>query len=491
MTTARTPTAREIRDSLDHPVIDADGHFVEYGPALARYLGEEGIGDATELYADASCGTGTLGIERLAPSERDRGQAVRGPWWAIPAENARDIATALIPDLLYERLDELGFDFAVMYPSAGLIFPHVCDEKRRRGACRALNRYAAEMFAPLADRLTPAAAIPLHTPEEGIEALEHAVGELGLKTAMIPSFVERPVPQTPADRKRRAPYNVWFDTYGLDSAYDYDPFWRRAVELGVSLASHSGTMGIGFRRSPSNYVHNHIGHFAAAGEALAKSLFLGGVTRRIPGLRLALLEGGVHWGVGLLGDLVSHWEKRNIDAVQTYDPSRIDVAEVGSLLEKHGARLIALGESSEIGVAASSFAQAGPFDEFEGLAATSASELGDRFLPHFYFGCEADDPMTATAFDTARTPLHRPVRAMFSSDIGHWDVPDMLEVLGEAWENVESGGLDRAAFEDFAFANAARFYTETNPAFFVGTAVEQAVAKRVVEPSGLPRAGSS
>jgi len=471
MTKEHSSTAREIRESLGHPVIDADGRFVEYAPALAHFLGEEGIGDPTDLFADASCGTGTLGIEHLAPSERDRGQAVRGPWWAIPAENARDIATALMPDLLYERLDELGFDFAVMYPSAGLVFPHVRDEKGRRGACRALNRYAAEMFAPFADRLTPAAVVPLHTPEEGIEALEHAVFDLGLKTALIPSFVERSVPE-----ETRTPYNVWFDTFGLDSAHDYDPFWRRAVELGVSLASHSATMGIGFRRSPTNYVHNHIGHFAAAGEAIAKSLFLGGVTQRVPGLRLALLEGGVHWAVGLLGDLVSHWEKRNIDAVQTYDPRKIDVAEIERLLEKHGQRLVTQGTSGEGGVAASAFAQAGPFDDFEGVGASRVEDLGDRFLPNFYFGCEADDPMTATAFDTARTPLGRPVRAMFSSDIGHWDVPDMLEVLGEAWENVECGGLDRAAFRDFTFANAARFYTDTNPDFFAGTVVEKAVA---------------
>ncbi len=470
MTRSDDAAAREIREALGHPVIDADGHFVEYAPALARFLAEEGVADATQLFAEASCGTGTLGIENLEPAERDRGQAVRGPWWAVPAENARDIATALMPDLLYQRLDELGFDFAVMYPSAGLVFPHVRDEKSRRGACRALNRYSAEIFAPFADRLTPSAVIPLHTPEEGIEALEHAVGELGLKTALIPSFAERPVPGT------GRPYNVWFDTFGLDSAYDYDPFWRRAVELGVSLASHSATMGIGFRRSPSNYVHNHIGHFAAAGEALAKSLFLGGVTQRVPELRLALLEGGVHWAVGLLGDLVSHWEKRNIEAVQTYDPRKIDVAEVGRLLEEYGQRLVALGSSAEGGVAASAFAQAGPFDDFERVGASCAEDLADRFVPNFYFGCEADDPMTATAFDTARTPLGRRVHAMFSSDIGHWDVPDMLGVLPEAWENVERGGLDRAAFKDFTFANAARFYTETNPDFFAGTVVEKSVA---------------
>ena len=97
---------KQIRAGLGHPVIDADGHYVEYAPALATFLAEEGIADVIELYADASCGTGTLAVERLPEEARNRGQAVRGPWWAIPADNARDIATAMAPGLLYERLDD-------------------------------------------------------------------------------------------------------------------------------------------------------------------------------------------------------------------------------------------------------------------------------------------------------------------------------------------------------------------------------------------------
>lgn len=473
---------REIRAGLSHPVIDADGHYVEYAPALASFLAEEGIPDVIQLYADAACGTGTLGIEQLPAAARDRGQAVRGPWWAIPAENARDIATAMAPALLHERMEEIGLDFAVMYGSAGLVFPHVRDEKARRGACRALNRYAAEIFEPHADRLTPAAVVPLHTPEEGIEALEYAVSELGLKTVMIPSFVERPVPPSKSGALR--PYGVWFDAYGLDSAYDYDPFWRRVLELGVSLAAHSGTMGIGFRRSPSSYAFNHIGHFAASGEALAKSLVMGGVTRRFPGLRLALLEGGVNWAVGLLGDLLSHWEKRNIESVHRYDPKRIDVPQVEALLAQYGQRLLARGGLS-VGVAAGAFAEGGPFDEFAGMEISRPEELVDLYVPNLAFGCEADDPLTSMAFDRTRLPFGRPLTALFSSDIGHWDVPDMCEVLVEAFENVERGWMTPTDFEAFVFGNAARFYTDTNPAFFAGTAVEAAVARSLA--SGVDR----
>ena len=35
------------------------------------------------------------------------------------------------------------------------------------------------------------------------------------------------------------------------------------------------------------------------------------------------------------------------------------------------------------------------------------------------------------------------LNALFSSDIGHFDVPDMTEVVPEAYELVEHGLLDR------------------------------------------------
>jgi predicted TIM-barrel fold metal-dependent hydrolase len=475
-TTVGTSTRRHpMREKLDHPVIDADGHYIEFAPALLDFLAAEGIEDPRRLFTEVGCGVGTLGFDLMDPEERESIRAVRPPWWAIPAANTRDLATALLPELLYERLDEIGIDYAVMYSSAGLAFPHVKDDAYRRAACRALNRYAAEYFAGCERRMTPAAVVPLHTPEEGIEALEFAVCELGLKAVMIPSFVERRVPHG-----MRAPFNVWFDNFGLDSAMDYDPFWKRCTELKVSIACHSGSMGIGFRASPSTYMYNHIGHFAAAGEALAKSLWFGGVTQRFPGLRVAFLEGGVHWAVGLLGDLVARWEKRNASAVRHYDPSRVDHALFASLFDHHGGRLRRYDLDPRLVTPAQ--LSGGPFDDFQHLHIARREDIRDCFVPQLYFGCEADDSMTATAFDPRRNPFGSRIHAMFSSDIGHWDVPDMTEVLEEAWEHVEKGWLDRSAFRDFVFGNVARFYTDTNPDFFRGTVVEEAVAEEFGHP---------
>ena len=77
---------------------------------------------------------------------------------------------------------------------------------------------------------------------------------------------------------------------------------------------------LGLRNSPTNFTYNHIGHFAAAGHAIAKGLFLGGVTRRFPDLRFAFLEGGVGWGCQLFGDLIEHWERRGAKGIADMDP---------------------------------------------------------------------------------------------------------------------------------------------------------------------------
>ena len=89
--------------------------------------------------------------------------------------------------------------------------------------------------------------------------------------------------------------------------------------------------------------------------------------------------------------------------------------------------------------------------------------------------------MTATAFDRDRIPLGASVNAMFSSDIGHWDVPDMTKVLPEAYELVEDGFIDMDDFRDFTYGNVVRMHTGMNPDFFKGTVVEDAVEKLKAE----------
>ena len=256
--------------------------------------------------------------------------AIRVPWWGLPARNTLDRATAMLPRLLHERLEALGIDFAVLYPTYGLFAMSLADDEVRRAACRAFNEVAAEACAGLRDRLSPVAIVPMHTPAEAIAELEHAVVDLGMRAVLAAGAIARPLPVENAPRAAR-----WMDTLGLDSPHDYDPFWRRCEELGVAPTFHSSGMGWDGRASPTSYVHNHLGNFALAGEATCRSLFLAGVPWRFPRLRFAFLEGGVGWARELYAGLIGHWEKRGREHIAHYDPAALDRARLAELFERY------------------------------------------------------------------------------------------------------------------------------------------------------------
>ena len=304
--------ATAIKAELDHPVIDADGHIIEYVPALRDLVGDEGGGAVADRYtAMARSAAARRGLD----PETCRAQGMsRSAWWGVPARNTLDRATAMLPRLLYERLDEIGIDVAVLYPTVGLSVMAIDDDEVRRALARACNRYYAESYGPYADRLMTVGVIPTYDPDEAIAELEHATG-LGLKGFLFGGLVLRNAPGHEGDRAAR-----WVDGLGLDSAHDYDPLWRRCVELGVSPTFHSTGVGFGSRVSPNNYVANHIGNFASGTEAICRSLLFGGALTRFPELRFAFLEGGVAWAANLLSDTVGHYEKRNIEAPEALRP---------------------------------------------------------------------------------------------------------------------------------------------------------------------------
>ena len=471
-------TADAVRARIDHPVIDSDGHVVEFMPTVRELFEEEAGRDLLPAF-DAMLDVWAIAKQMDAASLRNAG-LFRMTWWGFPAANTLDRATTTLPRLLHERMDELGLDFAVLYPTYGLGAMSVDHEDVRKAAVRAYNRYYAETTAGLGDRLAPVAVIPMHTPDEAIRELDHAVGELGFKACVIAGNVRRPVPPNAGGAAEDVPRAAsWLDTFGLDSAYDYDPVWQRCIDLGIAPTFHSSGMGWNARNSLSNYVFNHIGNFAAAGEATCRSLFLGGVTARFPELRCAFLEGGVGWAANLYSDLLGHWEKRGKAHIGHYDPNRIDRDRFRELFAKYAdPRTAALAGSIDeaLGVLSDPEESSDGIDEFAACEIESAEQLRDRFASHFYFGCEADDPMNARAFDTRANPLGARLKAIFSSDIGHWDVPDMRDVLGEAWELVDDGHIDERDFRDFVFANPAEMWAGANPRFFEGTRIADAVA---------------
>jgi predicted TIM-barrel fold metal-dependent hydrolase len=464
---------RRIRAGLEHPIIDSDGHLIEFLP-LVRDLLVDLAGESVAQRFDFLVESGKT-IQGVSDEIRKRHRITQTPWWGIPTRNTLDRATAMLPRLLYERLDELGLDVAVLYPTYGLIPIHINDEELRRAMAAAFNAYLAEQYAPYCDRLIPVACIPTFTPEEAVAELEHAVVDLGLRAVMMGGAVPRPIPEG-------GPGAIWMDGLGHGSLYDYDPLWRRCAELGVSPTFHSTGSGWGSRMSTNNFVYNHIGNFAAAGELTARSLLMGGVPLRFPELRFAFQEGGTAWACNLYSDVIGHWEKRNAEAVRRYDPSELDRGMLASLFDEFSEdsvreRLSRLDEG--LNLLSEPMVEGESVDDFAESLIGSPKDIRHVFSRQYFFGCEADDPMAAVAFDERLNPLGARIPALFASDIGHWDVPDFRGVLEEAWELVEHGLLDPEGFRQFTFANPVRLWTGTNPKFFEGTRVEDAVREEL------------
>jgi predicted TIM-barrel fold metal-dependent hydrolase len=472
-------SSRFVRAALDHPVIDFDGHVIEFMPAALPYL-REALGPRMfEEYRRVR-----PPVERAIGGSPDiaarrRNRAPQSAWWGSPAQNTLDLATAALPALLYDRLDELGIDYAVLYPTKALGTARSDDDEMRLGTCRGFNDFYAHVYGPYRDRLTVGGIIPMHTPEEAIAEIEHCAA-IGLKVVGIPEGVWRPIAEPDSEP---SPWLVpgqthWFDNFGLDSEYDYDPVWAKLVEIGFPLVSHGGLGHIAPNQyvSISNYSANHIGSFRDKMYQLCKSLYFGGVTRRFPTLNVAFLECGVAWACTLIADIVEHWEKRNLDALARLDPATIDYEMLEREFLSYGKDL--LGEVDDLPSALRALSTSGVApderDDWKHLRVGNAAELVELFAPRMYFGCEADDRGVAFAFSPAN-PFGANLRPVFSSDIAHWDVPDMADVVAESFELVEDALITADQYRAFVFENPATALLGANPQFFAGTAVESAV----------------
>jgi predicted TIM-barrel fold metal-dependent hydrolase len=471
--------ARKIRGRLNHPIIDADGHWLEYGPMMGEAFRRIGGEAAAEAFALAS--QRVPNSLKLSLQERRRRRIGQEAFWGSPCQNVLDRATAMLPRLLYERLDDLGIDFSVVYPTAGLSYHRMPDARLRRAICRAYNVFAADQFRGLEDRVIPAAIIPMYTPEEAIEELEFAVRQLGYKVAMVGGLMRRPVPALAEEHPEASRFVEWYDVIGIDSDHDYDPVWQTCRALRVAPSFHNGARSILLRNSPSNFCFNHIGHFASAGHAVCKALFFGGITRRFPDLNFAFLEGGVGWACMLFADLIGHWDKRNRQALEKTNPANLDRAALLAFAQKYGrddlVEAVRRGEGLEGDSNSTLTGGLEDLDDYFRCKIERAEDIRELFVPRFYFGCEADDPVNGWAFNRRANPMGARLNALFSSDIGHFDVPDMSAVVPEAYELVEHGLLTDDDFRDFMFANAVRFWGEVRPDFFKGTAVEKQAAE--------------
>ena len=459
--------AAALRAELGHPIIDTDGHVVEFRPVMDEYLAEFAGARAVDRFR-----RGTPWY--WSDDETRRRLHLAKPSWGFPARTMDHMAS-ILPALLEERLGELGIDFVVMHPSPKKLgVPHLLDDELRQPMCRALNAYMADLLRPHSARMTPAAVIPMHHPSEAIEELDYAVNTLGMKTTMVASHAHRP-------RVGGEP-GLWWDNFVLDSEYDYDPVWAKFQELRLVPGFHSGTLGVASRIVSTNATYNFIGHCAAAQEAMCKALVLGGVTRRFPHLKFAFEVSGISWAVSLFAELVDQWESRNPASLAARDPARFDLDTAHEVFRRYAPpRLLEHAAETDAIVQRMVWPKpddlAAHGDEFAAAGIGTAEDFRDRFVRNFYFGCEASDRFSFLAFADHVLPLGARLKCVLGTDLGHYNPTAMSQMLPEAHRAVDRGLMTEDDFRAMTFENPVELFATGNPDFFTGTAIESEAQK--------------
>jgi predicted TIM-barrel fold metal-dependent hydrolase len=201
-------------------------------------------------------------------------------------------------------MDELGVDRTLMFPTlASLVEERMRDDPDlTHAAIHALNEWLYETWQfNYEDRIFTTPVITLPIVEKAIEELEWCV-ERGAKTVLI-----RPAP-VPGFQGSRS--------FGLP---EFDPFWKRVVELDVLVSMHASDSGY------SRYQADWTGK----GEMLpfrldafrlliskkrpimdSMTAFVAhGVFTRFPDLRVAAIENGGEWVIPLLHDFADVYKK--------------------------------------------------------------------------------------------------------------------------------------------------------------------------------------
>ena len=109
MKTTQPSKSQQLRARLDHPIIDSDGHTFELAPLFTDYLKSVAGAKVVERFQTAYFDTfADQRWSRFSVQERRERRNLRPTWWAIPARNTTDLATAIFPKMMYERLPRWG-----------------------------------------------------------------------------------------------------------------------------------------------------------------------------------------------------------------------------------------------------------------------------------------------------------------------------------------------------------------------------------------------
>jgi len=272
---------------MRHPVISADSHVTEPPGTYVDHIDPkwrdraprlENFGDKGDLFVIPGMKTPVpMGLVAAAgkPAEEIRVTGVRfeelhrGGWdpEARLADQARD-----------------GVHAEVVYPTVGMQLCNHRDFDYKQACFDAYNRWIASYCEPHPDRLLGCGQTAMRSVEAGIADLASIAG-LGLRGVMMPG--------NPAVEDYDSPV--------------YDPFWEKAVELGLPLSFHILTT-----RDTAPVRGPALNRFLAVVRGcqdIIGTLVLGGVFERHPDLRVVCVEADAGWVPHYMYRLDHAWKR--------------------------------------------------------------------------------------------------------------------------------------------------------------------------------------
>jgi len=312
--------------TLSIPVFDADNHLYETRDSLTKFLPEryQGVIDYVEVRGrtkivvrgqisnyipnptfDVVARPGTMEdyFRHGNPEGKDRRAMFGEPMRSIPAFRG--------PEARLELMDEQGLDRALMFPTlASLVEERLRDDPEAiHAVIHALNQWIHEDWGfEHKGRIFTTPVITLPIVERAIEELEWVV-ERGAKVVLI-----RPAP-VPGYRGPRS--------FGLP---EFDPFWKRVVELDVLVTMHASDSG--YERYTNDWMGNGSEMLPFQPQAFrmlsgwrpvedaVSALICHGALSRFPTLKVAMIENGSSWVAPLLKNLADVYKKMPQDFLE-------------------------------------------------------------------------------------------------------------------------------------------------------------------------------
>jgi uncharacterized protein len=240
-------------------IIDGDGHIFEDGEAIARHFPYSAAGGRLRSGVFPTQSHIQFSLTHRPPGSfgMDSDGRFHNPG----------------PEGWIDFMDQMEFDYAVLFPTAGQRIGRIVDRDYAVGAARAYNDWLAETYLQRDSRFKGIGILPMHDAEAALEELRRAYTELGMSGVLFPAT---------GVHLNLGAKHLW-------------PLYAEAARLGCPVVVHGGGhWDLGMDTMNVSTGANALGHPMSLAIAMAE-MILNNLFERFAGLRVAYLEGGPLW----------------------------------------------------------------------------------------------------------------------------------------------------------------------------------------------------